>query len=64
MEVLSASEIELRAWISRWYDHAVAAGLVRPPYLLDDAKAMRLQAYFAAGLTPEEGAQLFFGTVH
>ncbi|WP_211193417.1 hypothetical protein [Paraburkholderia sp. UYCP14C] len=64
VEVLSASEIELRAWLSRWYDHAVAEGLVRPPYLLDDAKATRLQAYFDAGLTPEDGAQLFFGTVH
>ncbi|MEM5297244.1 hypothetical protein VSR82_23295 [Burkholderia sp. JPY481] len=64
MEVLSAREIELRAWISRWYDHAVAVGLVRPPFLLDDAKATRLEAYFAAGLTPEEAAQLFFGTVH
>ena len=50
--------------MSRWYDHAVAVGLVCPPWLLDNAKADRLEAYFVAGLTPEEGAQAFFGTIH
>jgi hypothetical protein len=63
-EVLSESEARLRDWMSRWYDHAVAVGLVRPPWRLDDARAARLEGYFIAGLTPEEGAQAFFGTVH
>lgn len=57
-------ETKLRDWMSRWYDHAVAQGLVRPPFLLDDAKAERLEGYFAAGLTPSEGAQAFFGPAH
>jgi hypothetical protein len=60
----SRYERRLREWMSRWYDHAVAEGLVRPPFLLDDAKAERLEGYFTAGLTPSEGAQAFFGTTH
>jgi hypothetical protein len=60
----SRYERGLREWMSRWYDHAVAEGLVRPPFLLDDAKAERLEGYFIAGLTPSEGAQAFFGTTH
>ena len=63
-EGLSQYETNLRQWMSRWYDHAVAEGLVRPPFLLDDAKAERLEGYFAAGLTPSEGAQAFFGRAH
>jgi hypothetical protein len=60
----SQYETRLREWMSRWYDHAVAHGLVRPPFLLDDVKAKRLEGYFTAGLTPSEGAQAFFGTAH
>ncbi|CAB3806351.1 hypothetical protein LMG28614_06376 [Paraburkholderia ultramafica] len=56
--------IDLRAWISDWYDHAVAAGFVRPPFMLDDATAERLEGYFMVGLTPAEGAAAFFGSVH
>ncbi|MEM5338417.1 hypothetical protein [Paraburkholderia azotifigens] len=56
--------IDLRTWISDWYDHAFKVGLVRPPFTLDDATADRLEGYFKAGLTPVEGAIAFFGTVH
>jgi hypothetical protein len=56
--------IELRAWISDWYDHAFKVGFVRPPFALDEAIADRLEGYFKAGLTPAEGAIAFFGTMH
>jgi hypothetical protein len=63
-EALPQAVVELRAWMSQWYDHAVAVGFVRPPFVLDDSKAERLEGYFAVGLTPAEGAQAFFGTTH
>ena len=56
--------IELRAWLSDWYDHAFKVGFVRPPFTLDEAIADRLEGYFKAGLTPAEGAIAFFGTMH
>jgi hypothetical protein len=56
--------IDLRAWISDWYDHAFKVGLVRPPFTLDEAIVERLEGYFRAGLTPAEGAIAFFGVVH
>ncbi|MBN3759611.1 hypothetical protein [Burkholderia sp. Ac-20365] len=56
--------IDLRAWISDWYDHAYAVGLVRPPFTLNESTAGRLEGYFRAGLTPAEGAIAFFGVVH
>ncbi|MEM5461896.1 hypothetical protein VSR69_45235 [Paraburkholderia phytofirmans] len=63
-ESLSQCELKLREWISRWYDHAASEGLVRPPFSLDDSMAERLEGYFFAGLTPAEGAQAFFRSVH
>jgi hypothetical protein len=64
-EVVSPQyEAKLREWLCQWYDHAVAKGLVCPPFLLDDSKAERLEGYFSVGLTPAEGAQAFFGMVH
>jgi hypothetical protein len=63
-ETLSQYELQLREWISKWYDHAAAEGLVRPPFFLTDSIADRLEGYFFAGLTPAEGAQAFFGRVH
>jgi hypothetical protein len=57
-------EVELREWISQWYDHAVRKGFIQPPFLLDEARAERLEGYFAVGLTPAEGAQAFFGIAH
>jgi len=35
--------IDLRAWISDWYDHAFKVGLVRPPFTLDEASVERLE---------------------
>jgi hypothetical protein len=56
--------INLRQWISAWYSHALAAGFIRPPFTMDDTIAGRLEGYFAAGLTPAEGANVIFGRVH
>jgi hypothetical protein len=56
--------IDLRAWMSDWYDQAFKAGFVRPPFRLDESIAGRLEGYFKAGLTPAEGAIAFFGAVH
>ncbi|WP_027797407.1 hypothetical protein [Paraburkholderia acidipaludis] len=57
-------EVKLREWMSQWYDHSVMKGFIQPPFLLDASKAERLEGYFVVGLTPAEGAQAFFGTVH
>jgi hypothetical protein len=54
----------LRAWLSDWYDHAFATGFIRPPFILDDATALRLEGYFDVGLTPAEGVNAIFGVVH
>jgi hypothetical protein len=61
---LPAEEAELRKWITAWYEHAISAGFIRPPYVLDDVTARRLEAYFRIGLTPREGAGVMFGTLH
>jgi hypothetical protein len=63
-EVLPQYVVELREWMSDWYDHAVAVGFIEPPFLLDDSNAERLEGYFVVGLTPAEGAQAFFGVIH
>ena len=60
----SRHETEFRAWLSAWYDHAFSIGLIRPPFILDDATAFRLEGYFNVGLTPAEGASVIFGVVH
>ncbi|MFM0207106.1 hypothetical protein PQQ96_06825 [Paraburkholderia sediminicola] len=61
---LSQDDLGLRAWVLAWYDHAVSVGFVRPPFLLNDVTAKRLEGYFRVGLTPAEGAEAFFGTAH
>jgi hypothetical protein len=61
---LSGHEAKLRAWLSDWYDHAFATGFIRPPFILDDATALRLEGYFDVGLTPAEGVNAIFGVVH
>lgn len=61
---LSEYAVELHTWLSDWYDHAYRVGYVHPPFTLDDAIAERLEGYFRAGLTPEEGAVAFFGVMH
>jgi hypothetical protein len=64
LETLSRHEAEFRAWLSAWYDHAFKIGLIRPPFTLDNATALRLEGYFNVGLTPAEGASVIFGVVH
>jgi hypothetical protein len=61
---LSTYETDLRTWMSEWYDHAFAKGFIRPPFVLNDATAMRLEGYFNSGLTPAEGANAIYGVVH
>lgn len=55
---------DLHAWINAWYDHAVMAGFIRPPFHLDETIADRLEGYFRVGLTPIEGADAVFGVMH
>ncbi|MFM0607733.1 hypothetical protein PQR05_24710 [Paraburkholderia sediminicola] len=61
---LSRHETELRAWMSGWYDHAVSLGFIRPPFILDDATALRLEGYFNVGLAPADAVSAIFGVVH
>ncbi|MGF6293158.1 hypothetical protein [Paraburkholderia youngii] len=35
--------IQLRAWLSDWYDQAFAAGYIHPPFTLDEVTADRLE---------------------
>jgi len=55
---------ELRTWITAWYEHALSVGFIRPPYVLDETTAERLESYYRFGLTPSEGAGVMFGTLH
>jgi hypothetical protein len=55
---------DLKRWISVWYDQAVAARFIHPPFVLDDHTADRLQGYFEAGLTPGDAVHAFFGMMH
>jgi hypothetical protein len=55
---------ELKGWISVWYDQAVAARFIDPPFVLDDTIADRLQGYFDVGLTPDDAVHAFFGVMH
>jgi len=54
----------LRTWISAWYEHALSVGFIRPPYVLDEATAGRLESYYRLGLTPSDSAGVMFGTLH
>jgi hypothetical protein len=56
--------VGLRAWISTWYEHALSVGFIRPPYVLDEATAGRLESYYRLGLTPSESVGVMFGTLH
>ncbi|MDB5832389.1 MAG: hypothetical protein JWR14_2219 [Caballeronia sp.] len=55
---------ELTGWISVWYDQAVAARFISPPFVLDETTADRLQGYFDVGLTPGDAVHAFFGLMH
>ncbi|TDN62415.1 hypothetical protein B0G77_5987 [Paraburkholderia sp. BL10I2N1] len=55
---------ELEVWTCAWYDAAVAANLVRPPFHPDATIIKRLQGYFHGGLSPAEAADACFGRNH
>lgn len=55
---------ELEVWTCAWYDEAVAANFVCPPYHPDATIIKRLQGYFHAGLAPAEAAMACFGRNH
>jgi hypothetical protein len=61
---ISEHEANLRAWMSAWFDHAVAVGFIQPPFVLKDEAAAKLEGYYSVGLTPSEGATAFFGKPH
>ncbi|AMM16648.1 MAG: hypothetical protein M3O74_25695 [Pseudomonadota bacterium] len=56
--------VDLKEWISLWYDRSVAAKFIRPPFRLDDPTAERLQGYFEVGLSPDDAVLAFFGVMH
>ncbi|WP_025596718.1 hypothetical protein [Burkholderia sp. WSM2230] len=62
--LVSPEVLALRMWMSVWYDHAVVSGFIRAPFELKDADAERLEGYFSLGLTPQEGAVVFFSKSH
>lgn len=55
---------DLKGWISVWYEQAVAARFIQPPFELDEHTANRLEGYFEAGLTPDDAVHAFFGVMH
>jgi hypothetical protein len=59
-----AELLDLKGWISIWYDQAVAARFIQPPFVMDDRTADRLQGYFEVGLTPGDAVHAFFGMMH
>lgn len=60
----SMNVAELHNWIESWYRHSVAVGYIQPMYVMDNFTAVRLENYFRWGLTPSEGADVMFGTLH
>jgi hypothetical protein len=54
----------LKQWTRAWFDEAVEAEFIRPPYHPDTAAISRLRDYFHAGLSPAEAAQAYFGYKH
>ncbi|RZF23819.1 hypothetical protein EVC45_42140 [Paraburkholderia sp. UYCP14C] len=55
---------ELELWTCAWYEEAIAANHVRPPYHPDATIIERIRGYFRAGLSPAEAADACFGMVH
>ncbi|WP_341315168.1 hypothetical protein WN982_07870 [Paraburkholderia sp. IMGN_8] len=54
----------LDQWTHAWYDEAVQAEFIHPPYHPDTATLKCLRDYFDAGLSPAEAAQACFGRKH
>jgi hypothetical protein len=57
-------EEALDRWTRAWYDEAVEAEFIRPPYHPDPATLLRLRDYFNACLSPAEAALACFGHRH
>lgn len=55
---------ELEVWACAWYDEAVVANFIRPPYRPDGKTIKRLQGYYHSGLSPSEAAEACFGRKH
>ncbi len=62
--VIPAEELALRQWVADWYDRALTDGHIQLTYELDEPMAERLEAYFKVGLTPDDGVDALFGTLH
>ncbi len=54
----------LNDWTQAWYDQAIAADFIHPPYHPDTDTIDRVRGYFNAGLSPAEAAQACFGHKH
>jgi hypothetical protein len=59
-----ADSVELHSWTRAWYDAAVRAGFIQPPYRPDDVTVTCLQQYFKFGLGPAEAVEAFFSLKH
>lgn len=55
---------ELEVWTCAWYDEAIVANFVRPPYHPDEKTIERLRGYYHAGLSPTEAVEACFGRMH
>jgi hypothetical protein len=56
--------LDLDGWTRAWYDQALEAKFICPPYRPDTKALQRLRGYFNAGLSPAEAAQAYFGRKH
>ncbi|CAB3789410.1 hypothetical protein [Pararobbsia alpina] len=54
----------LEQWTKAWYEQAVQAEFIQPPYHADADGLERLRGYFNVGLSPAEAAQAYFGRKH
>jgi hypothetical protein len=56
--------LDLDEWTRAWYDQALEAKFICPPYHPDAETLKCLHGYFDAGLSPAEAAQAYFGRKH
>ncbi|MGA3251789.1 MAG: hypothetical protein ABSD12_27175 [Paraburkholderia sp.] len=56
--------LNLDEWTRAWYNQALAAKFICPPYQPESGTIKRLWEYFNAGLSPTEAAQAYFGRKH
>jgi hypothetical protein len=55
---------ELKEWTCAWFEAAVCANFVSPPYQPDTTVIKRLRGYLHAGLSPADAAYACFGRIH